>query len=529
MKKFFKTILTAITGIGLTLGFAVAPAGAESTTSALVRYAAPLVERTVDPTTREVQFLAGEFVQISAYFTLKNSSLSPNITAGDKLRIESGVEIKSGSPLTNAYGFQSINGSSGNGYFDNQSSGLSAEFTLANVPTYLSASVTYSGTAATNVTIKFNPTLVVDGYTFVADDFQDVRLDANTGRFQSGYQQNRPVLGHAIDTSIIFSTETACVNTSTLTQGETLVASFSVNDGTSQVGTPYYEWSVRGADGMMGGMPGMNSSFTVPSIPAGSNLVFEGRVEVSSVVDAKTYTFTDYKVVKQGSTTNLLTHCKETLATGVLSVSGTTVTGTLTTSPDSSGGGMPGMGGFMSYGCSLYTVADTNFANPLNSASANAYGQSGPSSNPTCNLRSVPAGTYKMGIRGFSFSGIGSEKILPGTITVGGTPSVTPAKKTPKAAVVASRLKIGRTITVALHATKGTASKGVNADGLGAVVSVTSASKKYCSATKIVKNKKITGYTIKGLKAGKCSVVVTVTGSSTFNALTKTTAVTVSK
>ena len=108
-----------------------------------------------------------------------------------------------------------------------------------------------------------------------------------------------------------------------------------------------------------------------------------------------------------------------------------------------------------------------------------------------------------------------------------GTPAV--AKKTPKAATVATKVKIGKTFIVALHATRGTAAKGANADLLPTVVSVASSSKAFCSATKIVKSGKITGYTIKGLKAGKCSVVVTITGSSTFNASTKTTVVTVSK
>jgi hypothetical protein len=133
-----------------------------------------------------------------------------------------------------------------------------------------------------------------------------------------------------------------------------------------------------------------------------------------------------------------------------------------------------------------------------------------------------------MGIRGFGRDGIGSEKILSGSVTVGGTVTP-PAKKTPKAATVATKVKVGRTFTIALHTSKGTATKGANADGLATVVSVATASKAFCSATKIVKSGKITGYTIKGLKAGKCSVVVTITGSSTFNALTKTTVVTVSK
>ena len=108
-----------------------------------------------------------------------------------------------------------------------------------------------------------------------------------------------------------------------------------------------------------------------------------------------------------------------------------------------------------------------------------------------------------------------------------GTPAV--VKKTPKLPTFGTKVKIAKTFTVALHATKGTSAKGANSDGLPTVVSIATASKAFCSATKIVKSGKITGYTIKGLKAGKCSVVVTITGSSTFNALTKTTVVTVSK
>jgi hypothetical protein len=107
--------------------------------------------------------------------------------------------------------------------------------------------------------------------------------------------------------------------------------------------------------------------------------------------------------------------------------------------------------------------------------------------------------------------------------------AVAPAKKAPKVPTVATKAKVGKTFTVALHATKGTAAKGANADGLATVVSVAPASKAVCSVTKVIKSKKITGYTVKGLKAGKCSVVVTITGSATFNALTKTVAVTVTK
>ncbi|MCX8529204.1 MAG: hypothetical protein ORN27_03950 [Rhodoluna sp.] len=111
-------------------------------------------------------------------------------------------------------------------------------------------------------------------------------------------------------------------------------------------------------------------------------------------------------------------------------------------------------------------------------------------------------------------------------ITIG---SVAPAKSAPKTPTVATKAKVGKTFTVALSATKGTAAKGANVDGLPTVVSVAPATKAFCSVAKVIKSKKITGYTVKGLKAGKCSVVVTITGNATYNALTKTVAVTVTK
>ncbi len=109
------------------------------------------------------------------------------------------------------------------------------------------------------------------------------------------------------------------------------------------------------------------------------------------------------------------------------------------------------------------------------------------------------------------------------------SPPAPPAKKNPKLPAVATKLNVGKSLTVALHATKGTSAKGANADGLPTVVSVTSASKAFCSVTKVVKNSKITGYTVKGLKVGSCSVVVDITGDAAFNAQTKTTTVMVAK
>jgi hypothetical protein len=109
------------------------------------------------------------------------------------------------------------------------------------------------------------------------------------------------------------------------------------------------------------------------------------------------------------------------------------------------------------------------------------------------------------------------------------TTNATP-KKDPAFPKVATKVKKGKKFTIALSATKGTSAKGANADGLATVVTVSAASKKICSVTKIVnkKSKKITGYTIKGLKAGTCTVVVSITGNSKFKTKSKTTPVAVS-
>jgi hypothetical protein len=109
------------------------------------------------------------------------------------------------------------------------------------------------------------------------------------------------------------------------------------------------------------------------------------------------------------------------------------------------------------------------------------------------------------------------------------TTNATP-KKDPAFPKVANKLKAGKSFTIKLHATKGTSAKGANTDGLATVVTVAAASKKICSVAKVVnkKSKKIIGYTVKGLKAGKCSVVVAISGNSKFKAKSKTTPVAVS-
>ena len=493
--------------------FTSSPANAETTDNALTRYTAAVVKRTIDPTSKEVKFLAGERVSIELFGNFKQSALT-NITAGKTLVINPGVSVVAGSPLTNTSTYLTMYGSK----FSNN-----LETTFESAPTSIGLSLSFNASATSDVTLKFDPTFTVDSYSFGAADFSFYERSASTGYFAQGSRTNAPVIAKAIDSSISFSTPTACIKMVDVRKDDVLEVSYDVNDGLAQAGSKEYNFSTRDAQGMpVGGFSNPNSTtYTVPEVPAQGSISFEGYFGFSPVVTGKTYTFASYKVVKRGTSANLLTHCSETNATGVPSVTGTTVTGTIDTTADRSGF----MSKFDAYSCILYSSTDTNFATPIMNSTAYAMG-GGPTS-PTCVSRNVPAGTYKMGIRGFGRDGIGSEKILTGSVTVAG--SVTPpAKKAPKAPTVATKVNKGKTFVISLHATKGTSTKGANSDGLPTVVAVSSASKKFCSATKIVKSGKITGYTIKGLKAGNCSVVVTITGSSAFNALTKTTVVKVS-
>ena len=495
--------------------FTSSPANAETTDNALTRYTAAVVKRTIDPTSKEVKFLAGERISIEFIGNFKQEALTNRITTGKTLVISPGISVVAGSPLTNTYTHLTMYGSK---------SSNNLETTFESAPTSVGINLFFNASATTDVTIKFDPTFTVDSYSFGAADFSFSERSASTGYFAEGSRTNAPVIAKAIDSSISFSTPTACIKMDDVSKDDVLEVLYDVNDGLAQAGSKQFDFRTRNAQGMpVGGFGDPKSAtYTVPDIPAQGSLSFEGYFGFSPVVAGKTYTFASYKVVKQGTSANLLTHCSETNATGVPSVAGTTVTGTIDTTADRSGF----MSKFDVYSCILYSSTDTNFATPIMNSTAYAMG-GGPTS-PTCVSRNVPAGTYKMGIRGFGHDGIGSEKILTGSVTVAG--SVTPpAKKAPKAPTVVTKVKIAKTFTVALHATKGTATKGANSDGLPTVVSIATASRGFCSATKIVKSGKITGYTIKGLNAGKCSVVVTITGSSTFNALTKTTVVTVSK
>jgi hypothetical protein len=122
-------------------------------------------------------------------------------------------------------------------------------------------------------------------------------------------------------------------------------------------------------------------------------------------------------------------------------------------------------------------------------------------------------------------------KAAPQKLHVINIAAVVPVKKAPRVPTIATKVKAGKTFSIALHATKGTAKTAANLDGLVTKVVLASSSKGYCSITPVIKSKKIAGYTVKGLKvnATKCAVTITITGNATFNTLTKTVKVNVTK
>ena len=122
-------------------------------------------------------------------------------------------------------------------------------------------------------------------------------------------------------------------------------------------------------------------------------------------------------------------------------------------------------------------------------------------------------------------------KAAPQKLHVINIAAVVPVKKAPRVPTIATKVKAGKTFSIALHATKGTAKTAANLDGLVTKVVLASSSKGYCSITPVIKSKKIAGYTVKGLKvnATKCSVTITITGNTLFNTLTKTVKVNVTK
>jgi hypothetical protein len=110
-----------------------------------------------------------------------------------------------------------------------------------------------------------------------------------------------------------------------------------------------------------------------------------------------------------------------------------------------------------------------------------------------------------VGIRGISYSGIGSEKILTGSVTVGG--SVTPPAKTNQTfTALPKTVKAGKSVTIAALTGSKVAVKVV-VTGTG------------CKVAAVKKSGKTTGHKVTvGKKNVTCTVTVTAPGTSALNA-----------
>ena len=511
-------------------GLAAAPASAQSLDDFVAKNYSVNVDRTVDPTTHQVSFYAGENMRVYFSASVKPAVLSAKATAGTIVTVDPGFSVVSGSLPASARKSIFLNGMAGqtNWNVNNTPTQDVVTKTLDATVNSLSTNVNLNTTLTADVTITVNPVFKLGDYVLTSDDF--TYSNTNVGTAAGSTMAGSPataVTARAADAGMGFDVPQLCVDQTGLASGDVLTADFAVSDGTSNVGEQQTFWNLKNADGTTVWGPGSTSSganYTLPALTAGQYITVSGSSAVTPTA-GKTYTFGGFKVVKDGTTTNLLKGCGETAATGVVSVNTGVVVTTLTTSGDA--GGMMG-NKYDMYQCNLYASTDTNHATVIKSGLAYLWGMTGPVANPTCSISGAPAGTYSVSIRGLSMgmNGSSEEKFLAGTVTV---TSATPAKKAPKVPTVVTKLKVAKTITVVLHATKGTAAKGANADGLPTVVTRATASKAYCTVTAVKKSGKITSYSVKGLKAGKCSVVVTVTGNATYNSLTKTVVVTVSK
>ena len=514
-KRIAAIVSTAVVVAG---AFAAAPASAQTVSQNVNSTISVQVDRKIDANNHQVKFFAGEQISLDFNGTIQRDTALAHMVAGDKIVFNPTISVVNGTLSANGWANSTINVSGAPVANGNNSGAL--EYTAASLPTSsISFNFNYSQTATTDVTLTFNPTVTLGTYTAVTNDFSWSNANAGINGGFPGQITTGSRVANAEDEMINLYADSVCVDTSSLVSGDTLELQATATGGS--VDATWQQVSTNG--GMGGGMGGFAQGLTYnfTSVPSDKKLSVGAMMHVGTPAAGTTYSLSGIKVVKQGSTTDLITGCGDTLATAVTAIVDGVVTTTIDKTPDAASN-------YMMYVCALYAVADTAFATPVKATMGSMFGPTGPLPSPVCRFSSVPAGTYKVGVRGVgSMAGIVNEKIQDGTVTVGG--SVTPAKKAPKVPTVATKVKIGKTFSVALHATKGTASKGANADGLATTVTVASASKAFCSVTAVKKSGKITGYTVKGLKAGKCSVVLTITGDATYNSLTKTVAATVSK
>lgn len=540
-KKLRKISIAAIFALVATLfqGASLSPASAAPVYSGSVS-----VTRAYDSDTNSIQAYSGERLYVNFRYDV-------NVTS-----------VESGDELT----FDDL---------ENEITGLSAQWNINNnymnrvtaltytvpdpKPTSIELTVSKTLTPSANGPIKFDPVVTTDGATLTANSTY-TSASLNTSITSAGYTAKD-------GDQYLYYYGSVCVDMAQVAADDELVLSTTITGSptTTSNTTSWY-----GPNGMSINAisPQTDLERTVPS-PEPTQISASFNRGFSGLTSGFKYTFSA-EIESEGTSVGITCPLLPGPTPGLFPVGGASVTGTfsvgskITVTPNKwslTNGGAVVAAATTEYDWYLcttpLTAATTDFTQiecfqdqpeqVLASGTSIGYtdgpnqGFTGASLTITQGLLTSMTGKYLMVIvNGASGSGMSLKRgdlfmKTCGPIASGSTCSstygtpVAPAKKTPKAATVATKVKVGKTFTISLHSSKGTASKGANSDGLAAVVSVASASKAFCSVTKIVKSKKITGYTVKGLKAGKCSVVVAISGSSTFNASSKTTVVTVSK
>lgn len=512
--------------------FAAAPANAETTSAFINRTISSMVDRPIDEVTHTVKFYAGEEINLYMNSSIKSDVLSTNAPANTEVVVDGGYSLVSGTLSAGGGKSVYLSGQMGSTSFNEMTLPSATELkitkTFASAITSLNVNINVNATAATDVVLAFNPVIKLGTHVVTEADYTwgNTESASRSGGSYNPESNGRVRVGRAEDARMNFYADTACVKTTGLVAGDVLVASMTVSDGASNVGESSPYWQIKNAEGMSNGPGTEGETFTFSSVPAGSTLSVYNNVSISTPVAGKTYTVGEVKIVKQGTTENLMSSCATSGVTATLAVVGSKVTATLDTTAD---GGMMGSK-FDSYTCALYASTDANHATVVKSSRGyRTMGTPGAAMTTSCVFNSVPAGTYVVGLRGGGWKGLSEEVYVATTATVTG--SVTPAKKTPRVPTIATKVKAGKTFAIALHATKGTAKTAANLDGLVTKVVLASSSKGYCSITPVIKSKKIAGYTVKGLKvnATKCAVTITITGNTLFNTLTKTVKVNVTK
>ena len=518
--------------------FAAMPASAETTGDFLNRTVSSSVERPIDEVSHTVKFYAGESVDLYFNGNIKSSVLTEKALANTVLTVDGGFSVVSGTMSTDGGKSIYLSGQMGETPFNEMSQPNAAEFkvtkTLSANATQINFDVNVYLTATTDVVLTFNPVVKLGDYVVTADDlsYGDSNATSRSGGAYRPDTNGTTRVGRAEDQNFRFYADTVCINTAGLAAGDVLEHSWAVSDGTATIGTNNPYWNVRNAQGMTNGMGTSGSTYTYAALAEGSSLQVNGSYSVGAPVAGTTYTSGPIKVVKQGSTENLITACSTTGATAAITVSGTTINATIEKGTDAAAGGMGGR--YDTYVCTLYASTDANRTTPVKNSRGFYMMPTGGAGEPVnkCMFSSVATGTYVVGIRGLSYRGMSEEKILAGTVTVtGSTPVVVVKKKNPRVPTIATKVKVGKTFAITFHSTKGTSKAPASLDGLATKVSLATTSKGYCSLTPIIKSKKITGYTVKGLKVNstRCVVTVSITGNTLFNSYKKVVKVNVTK